>query len=329
MQFWHQWPEYIEPGQAVNHQVWTYRGFGDIGDTAGEVTYRIEGPSARMAFEVRYKARGHWGGSLHVQFKDNLETDMTGKRMSLDIGFNQMPGGSSFFLAGKEGNLTSSANWNNDDADKAGWMQSLLPELGRFPLREIILPRSHHAALEDDNFSAKNFGSVKANTVTQVQPIGRQLRREGARVLDTRVMKYDGKFYEAHGTYRHLRWYGGLGETLETVIDEINAFNAKYPGELIIWDFSHETWSKGQRFGKLSRDERNELYNLLLNRLKNRAVLPQEKDITLLPLDGFIKDRTSSVILRFHENWRRATPDTFPGAKEGFIRRRHFPVLGR
>lgn len=325
MDHWLQWPEYIYPGQAITHQAWTYRGPGEPADTAGEVTYNIEGTDSPMSLEVKYKALRHHKFGVQIHFKDNLETDTTWKYGRVGLADAKMPGGSSFLLAGHEGSLTSSATWDDNDANKVGWMQSLFPELGRLPLREIIMPRSHHAALEDNNYDLKNVAR-KGNTVTQIHNVSRQLRMEGVRVLDTRVMMYEGNFYEAHGTMRNKQWYGALGEKLENVIEQINVFNDQHSGELIIWDFHKETWSnRERRFRACTAAERSEFYQLL-KKVKHRAVLPEGKDITPLPLSSFIGDKNSSVILRFHKSWQEATPKTFPGGREGFVHSGNFPV---
>ena len=329
MKYWHQWPRYIEPGQAITHQVWTHRGWGDVGDTAGEVTYQLEGTDTPMSFEVRYHAtEGVFGFYAYVQFNGELETDTTKKGGWVQLGAKPMPGGSSFLLAGKEGSLTSSASWDNDETDKVAWMQSLLPDLGHFPLREIIMARSHHAALEDNNFAVKNIGAKKENTVTQIHPVSRQLRIDGIRVLDTRVMKYKGEFFEAHGTLISNRWYGSRGEKLATIVKQINEFNADHPGELIIWDFHRETWSSERSYSEFTTAERKEFYDLL-KKVNHRAVIGTTHDgddITSLPLADFIGNETSSVILRFDDSWKGATPKTFPGTRQGFVDGRNFPA---
>ena len=329
MRFWFQWPEYIEPGQAITHRAWTHRGWGDVGDTGGEIIYALEGVKSHMSFEVQYRAiDGMLGFEARIHFKGDLETDTTKKSGLAQLASRSMPGGSSFLLAGKEGSLISSVSWGEEDEDNASWMQSLLPDLGHFPLKEIIMARSHHAALEDDKFTVRNVGAIKENTVTQIHPVDHQLRVDGIRVLDTRVMNYKGEFYEAHGTFMNDAWYGARGEKLEEVVRQINRFNKEHPGELIIWDFHWENWSSERGYHDLTAEDRTRLFRLLkgIKHLANITTTREDDDITALPLADFIGNKTSSVIIRFHKKWKTVTGDAFPGSREGFFTSDNFPV---
>ncbi|KAF4125741.1 hypothetical protein GMORB2_0986 [Geosmithia morbida] len=305
MVYWDQWPDCINPGESISHAAFGYRGVGQAKDTAGEVVYQIEGTSRTMAFEVQYRMRSSRKLEICVYFEGVLETSTAPRCSFMGLGSSKAPGGVSFILAGYEGNMTSTTGCGCEGCRQdITWMNTLLPQIGHLPLREIIMPRSHHAALSKGVFTSKNVGVGKRNTVTQINGVGEQLRTDRVRVLDTRVLlSRHGEFLEAHGTLFKRQWYGGTGANLEDVVDEVNRFNEENPGELIIWDFYE-----------------------LLYKVNHRATLPDDVDITTISLKQLIGHRKSAVILHFSSKWKDANPETFPPPSQGFTHNGNFPT---
>lgn len=336
------WPKYIEPGQSVVHGVmgkdaiWKSH---DQGDNAGEVSYEIIGASHHMAFEILYKKTSVSTFKIHVQFLEGLATKTSPKHDKILIGddkstwlprsddnHNFADAGCSFLIAGEEGNFTSTTDWYKPD--QGGWMQDLLPFIGDVPLRNIVMPRSHHAALDmtKDGHKLKGISNHPGQSVTQNRPVQQQLSEEGVRVLDERVYHSNRNgFHHAHmkppagGGTGHGTW----GRKIPDVIQAINDFQDANPGELIIWDFHANTFDFDRKNEPFSQELKNEFYELLKKGLKYVARLPEMDDYTELTLNDLVKHGKSAVILRFH-GW-----SGLPSPKEGFVDIMNFPTTGR
>ena len=336
------WPKYIEPGQSIVYNVMGEDGYFrsfDQSDNSGEVSYEIVGTSSHMAFEIKYKKTSASTFNVHVQLLEGLATKTSPKHDKILIGDDHstwLPrsddnnnfgdAGCSFLIAGKEGNFTSTTDWY--EPDQGGWMQDLLPFIGDVPLRNIVMPRSHHAALDmtKDGHKLKGISNHPGQSVTQSRPIQQQLSEEGVRVLDERVYHSDRNgFHHAHmkppdgGGTGHGTW----GRDIPEVIQAINDFQDANPGELIIWDFHANTFDFDRKNNPFSQELRDEFYDLLKSGLKHLARLPEMDDYTELTLNELIKDGKSAVILRFH-GW-----SGLPSPKEGFVDIMNFPTTGR
>ncbi|KIE02345.1 LysM domain-containing protein, partial [Metarhizium majus ARSEF 297] len=310
------WPEYIEPGKATSVSVKTNKHL--MTDTAGEATYRIEGTSKPMSFQVQYLAgRQH---TVAVQLLENLETIYSRRNTTYNLGFLPRSGGSGFILAGAEGDFIS-----NDGPST--WMQAQLREIGHLPLREVVMPRSHHAGQWK---SQDHFGWGSAfNTQTQMFTLYEQLDMGGIRVLDVRPGLRRGKFYEHHGSVVANIFHGVLGATLKEMVDMQNKFMADHPGEMYIWDIHDtETRDGDRKFKPLDDTGRQKLYDEL-RRLNHRANVSNITDISRRPLNSFINSSVrrqgkSCLLVRVPTSW--ATMEHFPGRKEGFVTGDNLPL---
>ncbi|EFZ01621.1 phosphoinositide-specific phospholipase C-like phosphodiesterases superfamily [Metarhizium robertsii] len=314
-----EWPEYIEPGKATSVSVKTSKHL--MTDTAGEATYRIEGTSKPMSLQVQYLAgRQH---TVAVQLLENLETIYSKRNTTYNLGFLPRSGGSGFILAGVEGDFIS-----NDGPST--WMQAQLHEIGHLPLREIVMPRSHHAGQWK---SQEDFGWGSAfNTQTQTLTLYEQLDRGGIRVLDVRPGLKRGKFYEHHGSLVANIFHGVLGASLEEMVDMQNKFMADHPGEMYIWDIHDTDTRDGDRkFKPLDDEGRQKLYDKL-RRLNHRADVSNVTDISRRPLNWFINSNASRqgkscLLVRVPTSW--ATMEHFPGRQEGFVTGDNLPLNSR
>ncbi|KAI9167574.1 Chromatin remodeling factor mit1 [Paramyrothecium foliicola] len=309
------WPEYIDVGESAEVSAKVFVD-GPSKDTAGEVVYHLEGTSKPMSFMVEYrKGKKH---QFWIKFLDDLETIRSPKHSELNLGLQRDPGGIGFVLAGKEGDFIS-----NDPP--ISWMQAQLPLIGHLPLREIVMPMSHHAGLWK---SVKRIGfGMPINTQTHNAKLDDQIINSGVRVLDVRPAKFDGDWREGHGTKLAGVWHGVLGAKLEEMIDIVNKFCDEHPGELFIWDV-HPThaWNGDRNFRGLDDWDRWYLYRTF-KRLKHRVSVPDNEDLTAWPLNRFIGNKTSAVLVRFDESW--TANKYFPGGAEGFVTNASFPLSHR
>lgn len=313
------WPEYIEPGDSIR-RITRPHGGSTRQDTAAEVAYHLEGTSQPMSFMLERTKGGGEGWTFLVRFLEDLESMGNAKLSMHDLGWHTAPGGVGFVLAGKEGHFIS----NDPPAD---WMQSMLPEIGHLQLREVVMPRSHHAGLW--KITDLKGLALPCNTQTQDVDLYTQIGIGGVRVLDVRPLRYHGNFRESHGTKVLGVWHGAAGASLDEMIDMTNDFNDRHPGELFIWDLhATETMDADapkhkHSFKKLEGKGLEELYEKLKG-LKHRVSIPDNEDISTWPLNDFIANKTSAVIIRVDQDWLEKA--RFPGGKEGFVTNQYFPT---
>jgi len=312
---WTVWPEYINPGESASVRVRSHG--GSIGaDSAAEVRYHLEGTSEPMALQVEYRK----GDSHHVwvRFMESLRTLNNAPKTEHDLGFLNSPGGVGFVLAGTEGHFLS-----NDPP--LNWMKATLPGIGHLPLRELAMPRSHHAGMW--KAVAPIGAGVPSNTLTQNDGLWDQIRNGGIRVLDIRATRWHDHFRESHASkVGILGWQGMFGAGVEEMIDIVNEFNREVPGELFIWDIHMVARSADRHWQPLNDWETNELYQLL-KKLEHRVVIPDNEDITWWPLERLIGRGKSAVIVRISSSWLLDHPKVkFPGGREGFATDRNFPL---
>ncbi|KAL7896618.1 PLC-like phosphodiesterase [Trichoderma sp. SZMC 28014] len=309
-------PEYILPGQSVSVLIQPAKGAFNWRDSGAEVEYHLMGTSEPTSFMASFS--NHHPSSLEIQFREELFSVNNLKHSKHDLGVQRFPGGSAFILAGTEGEFIS----NDPPID---WMQAMLPELADVPLRKIILPRSHHSGMWK-TFRGVGFAS-EANTVTQSIHLSHQLGDGGIRVLDFRPVRIGDDFHESHGDHLLGMYHGHLGASLSEMIGFVNEFNQKYPGELIIWDVhGDQAWNGDHGYRSLDQQDREALYAQFLN-LEHRMSFPDnDTDVSQWPLDRFIGNRSSAVIVNFDETWRQMDGDAFPGSQQGFVTGRNFPL---
>ncbi|KAL7914880.1 PLC-like phosphodiesterase [Trichoderma velutinum] len=316
-------PELIHPGKSASVLIQPSKSYADWADSAAEVVYDLVGTSEPMSFMVKFNNRYN---SLKVEFLHALSSMNNAMASVHDFEITEFPGGgSAFIIAGKEGDFIT-----NDPP--IGWMQAMLPELKDKPLREIVLGRSHHSGLWSAH---RSIGLASpSNTQTQSVHLREQLGNGGIRVLDFRPLKIGDEFREIHGIRTDdplggIIFHGTEGASLSEMIQTVNEFNRKYPGELIIWDVhSYDAWNKDHQYRKLndSQEDRIALYNQFLT-LENRVNIPDDvDDVSQWPLGQFIGNKTSAVLINFDEVWRKKDIDVFPGNREGFVTRKTLPL---
>jgi hypothetical protein len=269
-----------------------------------------------MSFMIKFNNKG--SSFLKVEYRGELASINNAKGSVHNLGINMYPGGSAFILAGKEGEFIT-----NDPP--IGWMQTLLPQLEKKPLREIVLPRSHHSGLWGH---FKKVGlATPANAQTQTVQLNDQLGDGGIRVLDFRPLRTKDGYREIHGTRILDLFHGVMGTSLKDMIQIVNDFNRQNPGELIIWDVhGSQGWNAERDYHALDQVDRVALYEEF-KALENRIhVLGEGWDLSKLELGEFIGNKTSAVIVNFDDSWRKMDGDLFPGSTEGYVTGAIFPM---
>ncbi|GAA0549395.1 PI-PLC domain-containing protein [Chitinophaga japonensis] len=125
----------------------------------------------------------------------------------------------------------------------ATWMQDLFfPERADHTLKDIVIPGSHDAGM---SVLSGTGGQMKeainaCNTLTQQIPIRTQLR-EGLRMFDLRVGRYNGALYTKHAESDcDTDAVGaGYGEKLDDVLGGVRSFLDSSRMETVILTFSH------------------------------------------------------------------------------------------
>lgn len=258
------WPQTIPPGTTVRVQNQaSLIKYCDPDDTAAEVTYQLEGTKKPAAFQIQFRSGKHH--SIWVQFRDELESLHNAKNTEHQIGWNLYPGGVGFVLAGLEGDFLSMDG-------PLDWMQKSLPEIGHLSLREIIMPRSHHAGMYK-NYGNFGWTSWEAER-TQWTPIYHQLGNGGVRVIHLDPVWTAETFHAGMTRKSAQRWAGARGDRLESMILEVNKFMADYPGELYIWDVDEgKHWKDEKHVRDLNADDLAALAKLLKG-LHSRVSVP-------------------------------------------------------
>ncbi|KPM36443.1 hypothetical protein AK830_g10113 [Neonectria ditissima] len=309
------WPMYIEPGKS--HRMVATRMYGNsMRDSAAEVAYHLEGTEEPMSFMVeRRSGKKH---HIFVRFMENLKTINKEKGSELDLGFNRHPGGSNFILAGTEGDFVSTQ-------PPVAWMKALLPEIGHRPLREIVMPRAHHAGMWN-NWLGIGLAQP-ANTLCQKKTVKQQLEEEGVRVLDVRPFRYEDSFHAAHGTVVAGAWNGMMGEDVKDMAKAVAEFHKAWPGELVIIDIpSYDIGRIWYGYKEFRDKDRRALYKVLTDAIEPTAV-PDDEDITKWPLERLIGNGTSATLIRVDDSWAKAKD--FPGGARGFVTHATFPTVQR
>ncbi|MGD0887645.1 MAG: hypothetical protein ABR889_00205 [Acidobacteriaceae bacterium] len=117
--------------------------------------------------------------------------------------------------------------------DPENWMQDNIGTLGSRTLKQICIPGSHDAGMSTFG-PGSTVGAAPCNTLTQTTGIAGQLA-SGARYFDIRPVISDGNYDTGH----YSGSMGADGQSISSVISDINAFTANH-NELIILYLSHD-----------------------------------------------------------------------------------------
>lgn len=274
--------------------------------------YSLEGTSNH--FELQ--ARGDGGFHLMAYF-NGIATAGNPQGSSINLGWSH-DGFVPFVLSGTVGNFWST------NPPSSSWMSALLPEIGSKPLRHIAMVGSHDAGM--NTISGSTAFANAGNCQTQTKNIGQQLAL-GSRYFDMRPVIAGGKYVTGHYSDTHnslLEWQGANGQSIESIISQLNQFTANNH-ELVIIKLSHSAnTDHGRNYPKFDQQEWNGLLQKLLtvNHLHVTAN-PTSVDISKLSLSSFIGHGQAAVVFLI-DAWDISLEEY---ANRGFYRFSQFPVF--
>lgn len=216
-------PERIKAGTSVN----VYVEF-DYGNTFREVRYRISGAKYDDYIHIYLKTK-KYGKTINVLYKLDAQNVKSDKRY--DLGFEH-DGIVSLIIVGDHSNfLCNSAEWAMD------WMHRFLPWIGDIPLHQLVITGSHDAGMGLVGHTTLFVDDCAVRTQNHL--IGKQLQY-GTRYFDIRPLLRDGQYNTGHYSKVGDTHIGGDGQSIKSIIDDINNFTAGSRKELIILDVSHD-----------------------------------------------------------------------------------------
>ncbi|KAF7896412.1 hypothetical protein EAF00_006426 [Botryotinia globosa] len=257
-------------------------------DAKAEATYRIDNPSSPESFTVRAHRNPT---KIEVVYHENLSSLNNPKNSIIDLIYSRNHP-HPFILAGN-GISTPYVSSN----PPIPWMQRTISTLSSRPLRQICMPMAHNTGANIISDSLKGPGTLH-NTQTQSNSVFMQLIL-GARWLDIRPVLFEGKWMTYHGAYSAGKMWGATGQSIESVIGDVNRFTKAHPGELIVLDISHDA-SNAWKWRKFNAIDWMNFYDLLSG-IRNAWQEPRgmEWDLSLLPFDTFVtKGGNSTVLVR-------------------------------
>jgi hypothetical protein len=274
-------PNQIAPGEI--RTVSTQWGFlGKMSDDAAETGYSFNTPGGQVGFQVQ--ARYAKAPQLKVLL-DRASTFGNPQGSSIDLGFVDYED-TPFIFSGRGQGSFGSTN------PPMNWMQQSLPNIGCLPLNRICVPASHDSGMS--HFNGKTAFATPENTLTHYTDVAGQLQA-GFRFFDVRPVISKGQFFTGHYSEIIGVWQGGNGQSIASIIDQVNAFLDKNK-EMVIINLSHNL-DTDNGYTSFSQDEQDQLFKQLL-RLKYRYVAPANaRDLSTLKLNDIIGTGPAVLII--------------------------------
>ncbi len=222
-------PKTIAPKDCVRVYVeWSANIFKNHSGDHANTTYCVEGTNDEFEIQAKVNSRSQY--EINIFFK-TLETQTVSAGKTIPLSWIH-DGEVFFILAGEPEKYFSSGG------KATSWMQDNMYLLKDKTLKEICIVGSHDSGMSEIGPGGTAFTGAQ-NTLTQSCSIGEQLNW-GARYFDIRPVIGENNYYTGH--YSHIdglaSWQGQNGQSIDSIISEINAFTAKH-NELIILNISH------------------------------------------------------------------------------------------
>lgn len=176
------------------------------------------------------------------------------------------------------------------------WMYVNLDKWQNRAIRQLCVPASHDSGMSLVTW--KTGWASAWSIMTQYNSVYDQLKN-GVRYFDLRPVFHSGQWVSGHYTFvDHWAinsWQGGDGESIQSIIDQVNRFTSEDHHELIVISVSHVQMinDKGA-FDKFKRDDfrdpNAEEWNSLLGRFETlqQRWSNTSNDLTQVPLKDFI-----------------------------------------
>lgn len=196
-------------------------------------------------------------------------------------------------------------------------------------LRHVIMPGSHDAGLADESYAALGMlGTGKSHTVTQSVGVGQQAVF-GSRFFDVRIIMSGGAL-KAYHSPSDSRALGGVGQSFETILNELQSFVKSNPTEFVIIRLAHlknspevftalQAWMEklnvGVKNGNYVYKGTGNLANKFVRELAGKMVLVVEssKLIGAKFSDGKVPGQTNG----FHKLYQNKKGKPLPDVRDG------------
>ena len=283
MYWWY--PDIIPAGGSFESDV-KFRNNGHK-DDAAEAHFILEGAPKPMSFTLQARSNPP---RVEVIYHDALSSINNPENSKHDIGFED-DGSCTFMLAG-DGDFQPFTSSNPPVA----WMQATFEDIEHLTLREVVQPASHDSGV--DILSHKD-GGIKHNTLTQTVPIYEQLKA-GARFFDIRPLYRKGKMWTAHmSLFSGNKVIGGVGRSIEEIVNDVNRFTREFPGELLTLSLSHDM-NRDTGYSNFEHEQWNILFEELLRieaLFEPIHSVVHDVDLTTLPINHFISPGSRSAVV--------------------------------
>jgi hypothetical protein len=308
-------PNTVQAMSSVSVYVeWNQAPWHEWGDDGGDATYQLQGTD--LEFWVQASGRNEF--HLQIAFT-NIATHGNPRGSVLNLGWIHN-GAVNFILSGEPGCLSSSN-------PPISWMQSNMSLLQERTLREICIPGSHDSGMSI--YTSGTTGTNDCNTLTQSTGIKGQLQY-GARYFDIRPVISDGQYLTGH--YGHIEmlgigtWQGANGQSISSIIDDINTFTADNK-ELVILYLSHDlnTDLGNNAYAPFTQTEWNKMFKLLEG--IHNLFITESSDLTMLKLRDFIGGNRAAVVVIVDADREGISLDGF--ANRGFYTPAHFLLYNK
>lgn len=279
-----QFPQLIAAGKARSVYIeWDQGILTEEVDDSGEQDYTFNG----YTFRIKASARNGFNLSVYLL---NFSAQRVRENERIDLGWKH-DGNVVFIMSGEPGQFFCTGL-------TGAWMHNNLGLLGDRPLKHLCIPGSHDAGMGIyGNHTRLGF---ECATVTQTQMIYGQLVA-GARYFDVRPVISGGEYYTGH--YGHIirdsTWQGANGQSIDSIIDDVNLFSASNP-ELIILDLSHDlnTDLGNNSYRSFTQQEWDNLFNKLA-KLNNLFIsVGDDENLSERTLNHYIGNNRACVIVR-------------------------------
>jgi K+-transporting ATPase c subunit len=206
------------------------------------------------------------------------------------------------------------------------WMQNNLSVLGSSTLRQICMPGTHDAGMS--TVASGTLFSDNCNTQTQTSAILGQLQA-GSRYFDIRPVISGGQYLTGHysdiGSGSTNTWQGGNGQSIQSIISDINTFTASN-GELIILNLSADldTDLGNSSYAPFTQAQWNALFSLMQG-INNLYIYSASGsvDLTTLTLDTYIGNGSAAVVVIVNPSASGISLGSY--ANQGFYPAASFP----
>ena len=300
-------PEKMNPGETRQEYIeWNGNIFKNKSNDAGDVIFVLG--NTNMTLDVRARVIN---GKFNLKvFLFNIHTPLGD---AFDLGWNHN-GTVTFYLIEKSGQFSAP----NLDTH---WMTSNLPQLRGRSMRNMCIPGSHDSGMSERG--ADTAFAHDCNVITQTTNILGQLEY-GARYFDIRPVISAGKYFTGHYGKIPGSWQGANGQSISSIIGQINYFTAAY-NELIILNISHDrnTDVGADSYRPFTQEEWNGFFSLLtaLSHLYVAAPDPINVQLTDLSLGSFIGNGKPAVVIVIEPEC-----DLGEYAHKGFYKKRNYNV---